>query len=321
MFKSIFTILSLLAILASCGPNKINDGKQGEVVFDENPFVIGEQWSRQYINLNKFSQYPPLYQKAIKATAKIDGPAGSGTAFFVGQHLGEFVFVTNHHVIPNSAFCTALTSITLFNNQRAYCKKLIVSWHNVEFAVFTVKTNGLSEKTLLATGPLRFDFHRHPRKREPLLSIGFGLFKNPGRRLTYADDEFCQVVSSWKRYRKVEGPEDVYNKKTKNKSRKRTWSFMHGCEGSQGDSGSPLISRETGRVVGVYWGGKSPKGARFKNAEFINKTIDQNRRTLIWNKFNMGAPAVKIHSKIKSSLRRGSSRRSTNKAILESLTF
>ena len=39
--------------------------------------------------------------------------------------------------------------------------------------------------------------------------------------------------------------------------------FSHGCTTAPGSSGSPIIDRETGRVVGLHWGANYDKEIQF----------------------------------------------------------
>lgn len=316
--NTIISVVFMLLAFSSCGKPDQNSGQLTPVKFEENELKIGKEWSRIHVDKKNLEQYSALEQKVFKSVANIHGILGSGTAFYLGQFSGEHLFATNHHVIPTSGYCSFFTMITLFDGSKVACKKLLSSWPDVEIAFFIVTVSKKTEKVLIATEPLKFEFNRHIRTREKLLSAGFGITKNPKKQLTYINDEFCVVTSRYKDYRKIDGPGALVSMVT-NKEKKKTWSFMHGCEGSHGDSGSPLLSRYTGNILGVYWGGKTPKGIRFTNDEYVRKNIKKRKDKVIWNKFNMGVPSYAIFMKIKKYLKKNINHNPLKKGIFESL--
>lgn len=307
---------TLFCILVGCQPQS-NLVKPSEVIFkDENLNIIGPKWSRKIVNLNQLEDYSPHLQRLFSSIAKVVTPTTSGTSFYIGKHSGEYLFATNHHVLMNQDSCVNGTSVLVQNSFMGFCKKVIVSWPDVDIALFTVTLPKLNQEKLDEFEPLEFDFSNEILFQEKLVTAGFGRFQNNESYLTYTDDEFCMQVSGVKRHKRIEAP----STDSEMKEPKKTWSFMHGCEGSPGDSGAPLMSRETGKIVGLYWGGKNPKGNRFYSEEYVKKIIKERSQKIIWNKFNMGVPVTLILEKIQKILKTNDFGSDNNdREILESL--
>jgi hypothetical protein len=73
----------------------------------------------------------------------------------------------------------------------------------------------------------------------------------------------------------------------------KTWVFATGCDVSHGDSGSALVDRTTGEVVGLLSTGKIPKIDSVRSPEYLKTMFDTNSDS-IWSELTYVVPFAKI---------------------------
>ena len=112
---------------------------------------------------------------------------------------------------------------------------------------------------------LEMDFDYDYKKGSKLASAGYGYAANPERKLTLVEDSDCVVYDETFKYISDADPvnPEEYN----------AWSFVHGCDSSHGDSGSPIVDRASGLVVGIIWTGKAPKSASAQSSDFLKSNF------------------------------------------------
>jgi len=97
-----------------------------------------------------------------------------------------------------------------------------------------------------------------------------------------------------------------------------TWAFAVGCDASDGDSGSPIVTRDTGDIIGILWGA-APKTPIVQSSQSLDNMIKENSPA-IWKDLNYAVPAVKIKEflleKIKSGAITDKVERKTIRAFL-----
>ena len=74
----------------------------------------------------------------------------------------------------------------------------------------------------------------------------------------------------------------------------KVWSFALGCEVSHGDSGSSIVNRLTGEVIGIIWTGRIPKAERVQRTSHLDLILDENDQDEIWGQLSYAVPAEKI---------------------------
>jgi hypothetical protein len=266
-----------------------------------NNLQFGNRWDRKIVNQVAVQNYPKDYIEYFRSVAKIQVLGGNATAFYLGKHAEEYIFATNNHVLPYSSLCRFATKLTFFDGQETLCKRFLGTSRKFELTLFSVVKSDKVNRFLDSLKPFRFDFINPPQHQEKLITIGYGGHNNGMGELSFVDDELCMVASQTSDFRLVDG-EMILSKGKATPA--QTLSFMHSCEGSRGDSGSPLISKKTGLVIGVYWGGKTPKGPRMRDPEYIRRVINENRDKVIWSKFNMATPSIEIGKELRTIMGR-----------------
>jgi hypothetical protein len=73
----------------------------------------------------------------------------------------------------------------------------------------------------------------------------------------------------------------------------RAWSFAMGCDASHGDSGSAIVDRESGRVMGIIWTGRIPKNPAVQSSQTLTQLF-RSGDEMIWQELSYAVPAPKI---------------------------
>src|SRR5690606_7562892 len=97
-------------------------------------------------------------------------------------------------------------------------------------------------------------------KGQKLLTIGHGVANNEDQKLVANQDDDCIVYSEGNDIRFMADPDDL------NPGDYSVWSFANGCDVSHGDSGSAMVDRLTGDIVGIIWTGRIPKDKKVQDS-------------------------------------------------------
>src|SRR5690606_34729203 len=77
-------------------------------------------------------------------------------------------------------------------------------------------------------------------------------------------DNDCIVYSETDDVRFMADPDDL------NPGDYSVWSFANGCDVSHGDSGSAMVDRNTGEIVGIIWTGRIPKDKKVQDPAYLD---------------------------------------------------
>lgn len=256
-------------------------------------YQIGDEWGKKVIDPARRPETDPVYFRAVHATAYFN----SATAFYLGRFAGQHVMATNHHVLGSDWECDGRSANFTVRKKRHRCKELIGSWPEVDLALFTLEGNAEADRDLLGVGR-NFDFFNIVSKDLPLLTAGFGIAGNASRQMVINENGDCRVISGDNEFRLLADP-DRYNPATY-----KAWSFATGCSVSHGDSGSAVLSRMDGRVVGIVWTGAIPKEERVQHSSYLAE-IQSRRDEEVWSLLTYVVPAKKIAERLRSALSNG----------------
>lgn len=231
----------------------------------------------------------PVLNNTIRATAKLiarDGSSGQqGTAFYLGKFNGQHLMMTNFHVMP-AGFRECREGAKVYfemDKPRTFkCTSIIATFPDIETVFFAIHVSK-DDEYLFENRGLKFDFQKSYKPGDRLVTAGYGYYKNNKSRLTYENSETCLVVSdpSFPLFMKADDPEV---RKTFN-----AWSFAHSCATSHGDSGSALVSEDTGKVMGLNWAATVRPDEIIKSKTSIFDWI-QNKNPLMWSNMSYGVP-------------------------------
>ena len=244
-------------------------------------YQVGSEWGKKVVEDSDFIKVDTL-EKIAKGTIKL----GGGTAFYIGKYAGHHVIATNHHVCPSKWQCQFKTANFPLLNKRFSVDRFIGTWSDIDAALLTITVKE-SDEAILAQYENKFAFDKTLSRGQKLLTVGFGIANNPNREIVVNYDDDCKVFSGENEFRFMADPDDL------NTGSYKAWSFANGCDISHGDSGSAMVDRESGDVVGIIWTGKIPKSNRVQNSQYLEQLIS-NPNEEIWKELSYAVPAQKI---------------------------
>ena len=238
------------------------------------------------------------YRKSVLATGRIS----CETAFYIGRFAGEHVAVTSMHVVTGAnprinCSCWEIQFEYLLPANSVHCDRIIAAWPELDLALISLEVPSADDGRLLEKNALRFDFTSRIRHGQKLVLAGYGGFGNVGHTdLMINRDSDCMVMSADATYRlrQVHAPK---------KGVGGVWSVAIGCDSSPGDSGSAVLDRMSGRVLGVLWGGDTGKPDWVRDSALLHSTLATGREEAVWQYLNYATPAVKIREIIDGDLR------------------
>ena len=271
-------------------------------------YQIGSEWGKRPVRAADLEKANPEFRRAALATARV----GGATGFYLGKFNGRHVMATNHHVLENQYQCIGTTIIFPMLDMRGRCTEFFGSWTDIDLALFVITIDAKDEAKLAPVGA-NFAFHKDVYAGQALMTLGFGVAENPARQLMANQDSDCKVFSDARDYHFMADP-DALNPGTYS-----AWSFANGCDVSHGDSGSAMVDRATGEVVGIIWTGKIPKSAKIQDSNYLRQLLE-SRGGEIWTELSYAVPAVKMSEFLDNLVRSGTSlSQDARTAIIEML--
>jgi hypothetical protein len=287
-------LLALISLISSCGkPTQTHSLRTPALNLSESDdntildYQIGPTWDKAEVTLNLLSDQNPVLLKTAQATAKLTVMFSTGTGFVVGQKNGQVMLATNHHVIEDQKFCDETkVAFEVLGIKRVRCDKVIVTDTELDLTLFTIKglTADATSKLIATALPLT---KGGPQKGQNLLTLGYGFAGNDSGKLMVDQGDDCKTYSKDDEMRYMADPDVV------NPGPYKTWLFAAGCDVSHGDSGSAVVDRDTGEVVGLLSTGKIPKVAQVRSADFLKKMFDGNTED-VWSELTYVVPFSKI---------------------------
>ena len=244
-------------------------------------YQIGDEWGKLPFSPNEMLA-DSVYAKTALATARV----GGATGFYIGKFAGEHVMGTNNHVMGSRFQCGRVSFPA--SKLALRCKKFLGTWKNLDLTLFTVSVNSKDDEEILSGISNNFAFHESIDRETPLITSGFGIAENSSRKMMINRDDDCISFSAAGEYRLMADPDDL------NTGPNKVWSFAVGCDVSHGDSGSAMIDRVTGKIVGLIWTGRIPKATRIQDSAYLRQIIAEDNKEEIWGQLSYAVPAEKI---------------------------
>lgn len=255
-------------------------------------YQIGDIWGKKPLNQNDLSN--AVLQRLALATAHIS----NATGFYIGRYAGYDILATNHHVCPTALSCSNST-VTFDLLQEEYrVRSMIGSWPEIDLALLVIESETPGQEGQLAQVAVPFSFFTNLTEGTPLVTIGYGIGENPGEVLMINQDSDCKIFSKKNEFRFMGDPDQF------NTSSYKAWSFSMGCDVSHGDSGSAIVNRMTGEVVGILWTGKTPKASQVQSSNYLNTILGTDHPD-IWTELSFAVPAPKIYERLSELLAQG----------------
>ena len=279
-FASMILALSLLPSSAFAKLELADSG------YDPITYQIGSEWGKFKITREKYQAESYAFKRAALATAKV----GNGTGFYLGKFNGFHVVATNHHVCSIGAQCLSTNAVFPMLQKAYKLDYWMGTFADIDLTLMAI-TVPAADEALLAPIANNFAFSQDLLLGQKLLTIGFGAAGNPNGELMAGQDSDCIVLSRSGEYRNMTDPDDS------SPTSDHVWSFASGCDISHGDSGSAVIDRQTGALLGLFWTGRIPKNAKVRSSAYIQSLKTQPNDD-IWKELSYGVPAKKMADSI-----------------------
>lgn len=250
---------------------------------DKEDYRLGDEWGKKRVTETVLRNSSPVFNRAASATALL--PIG-GTGFYIGKFHGVHVLTTNHHVCPNERDCVGDKANFRVLNRQFKMTKLLANLPIIDLALLALDVP-TEDEAYLSRVAKNFSFKKDLKKGQELLTIGFGVGGNPQNYMMANMDNDCKVFSATAKYKLLADPDEF------NPAGYSAWSFAHACDISHGDSGSAMVDRKSGDVVGVVWTGKIPKDHKVQSSVNLDK-IYSSSSPAIWKELSYAVPASKI---------------------------
>lgn len=251
-------------------------------------YQIGSEWGKTIVKPTDLESQTDVFQRAAKATARVRLGFSGATGFLLGEKNGKVVMATNHHVIEDESVCSsARISFEMLGVANLRCAEILVTSTDLDVTIFTLSGLSASDKEKILPFARSFE-NSEPRKGTELLTVGYGVAGNPGQRnLMAGQDSDCKTFSPDGESRYMADPDEL------NPGPYMTWMFATGCDVSHGDSGSALVDRSTGAVVGILSTGKIPKSAVVRDDSYLDRIFAESDEA-VWKELTYAVPATKI---------------------------
>ena len=301
-------LVSLGGYLKGQRQQDLQQGVQGDLDFQSfvlqdsigvlnSRYQIGSEWGKKPFSEERADEIEDGYHRAALAAARV----GGATGFVLGEFGGAIVVATNHHVLPHRCPRGDIRFPLLKISGR--CELFLGTWKEVDLSLVTIQLQRRgSDREKLLEQARNFDFDNDLYAGQELVTAGFGVANNPFSRLMVNSDSDCVVLSETNDFRKMPDPDAL------NPGPDEVWSFANGCDVSHGDSGSAMVDRSTGKVVGIIWTGKIPKESRIQDSEYVQGLLGSGSEE-IWTQLSYGAPAAKILPLLEESAQSSESER------------
>lgn len=254
---------------------------------------IGSTWNKAPLTKARFESSSPAVQQAARALGHISGGA---SAFYIGKINGKHLGVSNHHVYPGG--CRDEMIEFPFMNHTFRCTNLVGTWPTIDTTIFELSVPKVFEDEI-APYALKFAFDKDIYPGQKLINLGYGHHRNELKQPMLDESDDCKVYSAKNDFRFLADPDtDLYSS---DEPPFTVWSVAHGCESSQGDSGSAILDRESGEVVAILWTMKSNRAERFQDSAYLNSLITSPSED-VWTQMNYGVPVQKVKEIIEADM-------------------
>lgn len=288
-----FMVLALLApfvliLLAAAPAHAIYTTN----VADFTDYQIGDEWGKATVTPEIYAGRGGAFKRAAVATARV----GGATGFYLGKFNGHHMMATNHHVMPNGRFCDLHRNVKFpIMGKQFACEKYFGHWTAIDLALFSITVTSKEDEEKLERVGRNFNFHANIYPGEELVTIGFGMFRNESRSLVFNDDGDCKVFSEKNDFRFINDPDRI------NPAEYKAWSFVTGCDVSHGDSGSAIVDRQSGDVLGIIWTTATQKPDRIRSSKYLDEALKKQSDD-VWNWLSYAVPAQKIKAYLEEFL-------------------
>ena len=302
--KIILNTFVMLAII-SCSALRENVKERNIASEDEctspilagpNCFRIGSQWSKVELkSLSDLKEISSEFHPVLKGTVQL---MLGGSGVLLGKFEDKYVVASAAHICERNykAACPLmpLRGAFRFLDVQYRASSIIGFWPEIDLILYSIEVDPKDEIKLIGAGA-NFDFSAQLDRNLSLAVSGYTLIHGFSGNLQMSYDSDCRILSNTNEVRLINDPDQLRPDKIKK------WAFAMGCDVGPGDSGGPVINRETGAILGLVWTGNSSQKNSAKTSEGLTK-IQHDNKSQLWNSVSYSSPAPKIAEYLKKSL-------------------
>ena len=260
-------------------------------------YRVGDEWGKKALVRSTLRNKKLKFIEEIRRTAKATAKVAKGTGFYLGQFNGFHLIATNYHVymrlVTEPEYYKEIEFPLLdlsFDFGRTFG-----AWLEIDLALFAINVENKWDWKELQSVAKNFSFDYPITTNQKLLTVGFGRAKNHYNEMQGTWDSDCRVFSGDNEFKIKYGLDE-------NGKIVGTWAFAVGCDASDGDSGSPVVTRNTGDIIGLLWG-VAPR-AIAQSSQSLDNMINENSPA-IWKNLNYAVPAAKIKEFLLEKIKSG----------------
>jgi hypothetical protein len=263
-------------------------------------YRVGDEWGKKVLLRRDLRSKKLKFVEELRRTAKATAIIAKGTGFYLGQFNGFHLIATNYHVHrrlvtePEVYKEIEFPFLDLsFNFGRTFG-----AWLEIDLALllFAINVESKWDRKKLQSVAKNFSFDYPITRNQKLLTVGFGRAKNHYSEMVGTWDSDCKVFSGDNEFKTKYGLDE------KGKI-VGSWAFAVGCDASGGDSGSPVVTRDTGNIIGLLWG-VAPRTPIAQSSQSLDNMIKENSLA-IWKNLNYAVPAAKIKEFLLEKIKSG----------------
>jgi len=279
-------------------------------VNDTSEYQIGPEWGKKVITQELFKTQSKVFQETTLRTAHLKTYSGIGTAFYIGKFNNHYVCATNYHIF-HAAWEFQKIDFDFYKKSFGL-EKFFVALPEIDLALFSIQVTSPEEQSFFENLSTQMAFDKPLLTNLKLLTIGYGAAGNPNSLLVANQDSDCRVYSQDGELRLQADPDG------RNPTDYKAWSFATGCDVSHGDSGSAMVDRSTGEILGIIWTTHVPKSKKIQDPHYL-KQMQKEHSEDIWQELSYAVPASKIAEVLKDWVKSGTVAIDTAKTLTEFL--
>ena len=264
---------------------------------------IGDHYSRK----NAISSYKSAeknIQKLIANSVLINSKrrtgVNRGTGFYLGEHKGKHLVLTNSHVMQKDECKGAIVHFMTpgHGDIKFSCEKILLNLYKNQKSDLTLFSINLNPDKILGKG-LAIDFFSTPISGEALALVGFGLKRAPRinanlklKRFSplLSMDDDCVLMSPTGVTVFFGGSSQVDH------------TIALGCDVATGDSGAAIMNRTTGEVIGLLWGMGSKGDQRLLDSNYLWSDVVGQFHSMTWSNLSYAIMLKNLRPKLSEYL-------------------
>ncbi len=256
-------------------------------------YELGDAWNRELVTDELRAEDPTadyLHQHIAimglpKAVEKGLTLYSVGSGSIIGRKDNSVFVATADHVVRNNAENIALEEICQsmifhfpsFGSRHFNGKALLVANQNVDFAICEVELPADVAANLKITGLKLSNVSLLPANLA-LMTMGYNSHNaKPGKAHVERSSD-CRLFFNSNEARILD---------------EKSWALPTGCDAAPGDSGSPVLDKESKEVIGFMVQTTELKSGA-SSAELANMQQDPKQKEALWSELSMLVPVTKI---------------------------